>query len=60
MNETDEKLERLAIRYWTMASIPAGARKGYVKGYLDGVLDALNAAGRTDVLLTAKHEKGEG
>ena len=28
MNETDEKLERLAIRYWTMASIPAGARKG--------------------------------
>ena len=41
MNEMDEKLERLVIWYWMMASIPAGARKGYVKGYLDGVLDAL-------------------
>lgn len=52
MNETDEKLKRLAIRYWTMASIPEEDQGGYVRGFLSGIRDALDAAGMNDILFT--------
>lgn len=47
---TDEKLERLAARYWTLASIPEEERNGYVKGFLDGIRDALIALGKLEVI----------
>ncbi len=47
---TDEKPERLAVRYWTLASIPEEERNGYVKGFLAGIREALDAAGMIDIL----------
>lgn len=56
---TDEKLERLAARYWTLASIPEEERNGYVKGFLAGIREALDAAGMLDMLAIANLEEDE-
>lgn len=50
MNETDEKLERLAARYWTLMAIPLEDQGGYVRGFLSGIRDALIALGKLEVI----------
>ncbi len=50
MNETDEKLKRLAVRYWTLMAIPEEERNGYVKGFLAGIRDALVTLGKLEVI----------
>lgn len=50
MNETDEKLKRLAARYWTLMAIPEEERNGYVKGFLAGIRDALVTLRKLEVI----------
>lgn len=56
---TDENLERLAVRNWAFAAIPEEERGGYVNGFLAGIRDALSALEKMNVLFILANGCGE-